>query len=518
MSTRNLVLVLGDQLDPESAAFDGFDAGRDLVWMAELPEESTHVRSHKARTALFFSAMRHFAQVLERRALPLRYLRIGEHPYFGFADALAAEIAACRPRGLVVAQPGDWRVLETLERMAAGAGLPLEVRPQRRFLLAIDAFAAWAEGRKVLRLEHFYRYMRRRHGILMAGSDPVGGTWNLDKENRKTFDRRGPGAVPAPLGFPPDALTRGAFADVERHFPDHPGSLAHFDWPVTPAQAARALDDFVGHRLPAFGPFQDALWTGEPYLYHSRLAAAMNLGLIDPRQALDAACAAYERGEAPLASVEGFVRQILGWRELVRGIYWTRMPAYAEGNHLDAEGALPDFYWTGETPMRCLAETIGQTLAYGYAHHIQRLMVTGLFALLLGVAPRRVHEWYLAVYVDAVEWVELPNVLGMSQYADGGLLGSKPYVASGKYIQRMSNYCRHCPFDPAAATGTTACPFTTLYWDFLLRHEEHFRDHPRAGMQWRNLRHLDAEEAAAIRRLARELKERLSPEAGRAGA
>jgi deoxyribodipyrimidine photolyase-related protein len=510
MGVRDLVLALGDQLDPQSLALDDFDREKDLVWMAELPEESKHVWSHKARIALFFSAMRHFAKRLEERGIPMRYLRIGAHAYSGFADALSAEIASKRPDRIVVVQPGDYRVLAQLRDATSGAGLPLEVRRNRQFLIDLDEFQNWAEGRKELRLEHFYRFMRRRMGLLMDGKDPVGGPWNFDKENRKTFGRKGPGLVPLPAAFAPDALTRAVIADVEQQFPDHPGSLAHFDWSVTPQQAKEALEDFVMRRLPAFGPYQDALWTGETYLYHSRLSAAMNLGFLDPQAVLDAAVAAYRRGAAPLASVEGFVRQIVGWREFIRGLYWTHMPDYLEANSLDAHQALPDFFWTGNTDMRCLAETIGQTLEYGYAHHIQRLMITGLFALLLGVEPRQVHAWYLAVYVDAVEWVELPNVLGMSQFADGGLMASKPYVASGKYIQRMSNYCEHCPYDPNEATGASACPFTTLYWDFLMRHEARFKDHPRAGLQWRNLNRLDAGKQAAIRRRAEALKDQLA--------
>jgi deoxyribodipyrimidine photolyase-related protein len=385
------------------------------------------------------------------------------------------------------------------------------MRRSRQFLIDLSEFQNWAEGRKGLRLEHFYRYTRRRTGVLMQGKDPEGGAWNFDKENRKTFGRRGPGVIPDPVAFPPDAVTKTAIADVQRHFPDHPGSLAHFDWPATPEQAEAALKDFVENRLPSFGPYQDALWSGETYLYHSRLSAAMNLGLLSPRAAVDAAVAAYRSGATPLASVEGFVRQIIGWREFVRGLYWTRMPEYLDMNSLNAHQPLPGFYWTGETDMRCLAETIGQTFDYGYAHHIQRLMVTGLFALLLGVEPRQVHAWYLAVYVDAVEWVELPNVLGMSQFADGGVMASKPYVATGKYIQRMSNYCGQCGYNPAEATGESACPFTTLYWDFLMRHEARFRDHPRAGLQWRNLDRLDEEKRAAIRHRAETLKAQLAP-------
>jgi deoxyribodipyrimidine photolyase-related protein len=296
-------------------------------------------------------------------------------------------------------------------------------------------------------------------------------------------------------------------ADVERHFPGHPGKLEHFDWPVTPDEAREALDDFIAHRLPHFGRWQDAMWTGQPWLYHSRLSAAMNLKLLDPRDVIAAAEAAHRAGKVPLPAAEGFIRQVLGWREYVRGIYWTQMPGYLRGNALSAEEPLPPFYWTGDTEMACLSHALRQTLDLGYAHHIQRLMVTGLYALLLGVHPRQVHEWYLAVYVDAVEWVELPNVLGMSQFADGGLMASKPYAATGKYIDRMSDYCRGCRYDPEKRTGPTACPFTTLYWDFLLRNAGRLSDNQRMSMQLRNLDRLSEADRRAIRRQAAAHKE-----------
>lgn len=506
MATRNLVIVLGDQLDPESAALGGYERSRDLVWMAEVPEEATHVWSHKARIALFLAAMRHFADALDKRRYRLRYLRLGEHEHTSFSEALRDEIGRERPERLVVVQPGDYRVLRQLSEVARAHGVELELREDRHFLIGLEEFRGWAEGRKSPRLEHFYRFMRRRTGVLMEGNNPVGGRWNLDKQNRHSFAKEGPGVLPAVRPFRADTITREVLDEVENAYPEHPGSLKHFDWPVTPREAEQALDDFVRHRLRGFGPFQDAMWTGEPFLYHSRLSAALNLKLIDPRRVIDAAVRAFDQGEAPLASVEGFVRQILGWREFVRGLYWTCMPGQLKANALRARERLPEFYWTGETEMRCLAETIVQTLDYGYAHHIQRLMVTGLFALLLGVEPRRVHEWYLAVYVDAVEWVELPNTLGMSQFADGGVVGSKPYVASGKYIQRMSDYCAGCRYDPAQATGENACPFTTLYWDFLIRHRDRFENHPRAAMQWRNLGRLNPGKRAAIARRANALR------------
>ena len=289
--------------------------------------------------------------------------------------------------------------------------------------------------------------------------------------------------------FEPDAITREVIALVEARFATHPGRLDDFAWPVTRAQALVALQRFIGERLPLFGRHQDAMWPGEPWLYHAHLGAALNLKLLRARGVVDAAVAAYRAGAAPLASVEGFVRQILGWREYVRCIYWTRMPAYAELNALDAHENLPGWYWTGDTDMACLRDAIGQTLRHGYAHHIQRLMVTGLFALMFGVQPQQVHAWYLAVYVDAVEWVELPNTLGMSQYADGGLMASKPSVATGKYIQRMSPHCQGCRDHPAQRTGDRACPFTTLYWDFLMHHQATLAGNPRMALQVKNVAH-----------------------------
>jgi deoxyribodipyrimidine photolyase-related protein len=375
-------------------------------------------------------------------------------------------------------------------------------------------------------MEYFYREQRRRHRILIEdGSDkpgrrrtgaptPVGGQWNFDAHNREAFSKEGPRDVPAPLRFEPDAITREVIALVERRFADHPGRLASFAWPLTRSDALAALHAFVAQRLPHFGRWQDAMWPNEPWLWHSQLSAAMNLKLLSPREVVDAAVAAWRSGAVPLPAAEGFVRQILGWREYVRGVYWTRMPGYVELNALDAQEPLPAFYWTGATTMACMADAIGQTLEHGYAHHIQRLMVTGLYALLLGVNPKRAHEWYLAVYVDAVEWVELPNTLGMSQAADalselGGPMASKPYIASGKYIERMSSgrCCAACRFKPGERTGERACPFTTLYWDFLMRHEQRLAANPRTVMQTRNLARVPDDERARIRQRAREIRD-----------
>lgn len=496
---RHLVIVLGDQLDHDATALQGFDPGLDVVWMAEVAEESTHVWSSKQRIAIFLSSMRHFAAEVRERGLPLRYTRLDDAGNTGsLAGELQRAVDALKPQQLVLTAPGDWRVLQALRQVATQASLPLDLRDDTHFFSTVREFAAYARGRKQLRLEYWYRELRQKHGILMEGKQPVGGQWNFDADNRESFGKQGPQDVPPPFRVVPDAITQEVIERVTQRFADHPGSLDSFAWPVTRDAALRALNAFIRQRLPLFGQFEDAMWSGEVWLWHSQLSAALNLKLLNPREVVAAAEAAYRSGNAPLAAVEGFIRQILGWREYVRGIYWTQMPGYAERNALHAQNPLPAWYWTGETHMACLREAITQTLAHGYAHHIQRLMVTGLYALLLGVQPQAVHRWYLSVYVDAVEWVELPNTLGMSQFGDGGLLGSKPYVATGKYIQRMSNHCQGCRYDPALSTGPRACPFTTLYWDFLMRHETLLRQNPRMAMQLKNLDRLAPDARAAI--------------------
>ncbi len=510
MSGGRLILILGDQLDRRSPVLAACDPKRDRLLMIEARRESQRVPSHQARSGLFLAAMRRHAAWLEGQGYGLDYVRIDQPEATGFGEGLSAAIRRHEPRQLLMLEAGEYGVQREIEQCCADNRLALEVLEDPHFLCSRAQFAAWRDGRKSLVMEHFYRYLRKDRDILMDGSEPAGGSWNFDRQNRKAFGRAGPGSVPAPPSFAPDAMTRGALDDVQRLFRDHPGRLDAFAWPVSREQALELLGDFVDYRLVGFGAYQDAMWTDQPLLYHSGLSAALNLKLLDPREVIEAAVTAYEAGRAPLASVEGFVRQILGWREYVRGVYWSEMPDYLERNGLGAELALPDLYWSGDTDMACLRSVIGQTLALGYAHHIQRLMVTGLFALLLGVRPQAVHEWYLAVYVDAVEWVEAPNTLGMSQHADGGLLASKPYAASGRYIQRMSNYCRGCRYAPERATGEDACPFTTLYWDFLHRHRERFAKHPRAAMQWRMLERLDSKELSEITKLADLLKARLT--------
>jgi deoxyribodipyrimidine photolyase-related protein len=499
---RTLVLVLGDQLDLDAAAFDGFDSEQDAVWMAEAQEESTHVWSSKQRIALFLSAMRHFAQTLREAGRHLHYRQMDDAGKSGnensLADKLLSDLAALQPQRVVMTAPGDWRVWQQLKGVVEAAGLTLELCDDRHFFTTVRDFAAHAKGRKSLRLEYFYRELRQRHGVLMQDGQPAGGQWNFDADNRESFGAKGPGLLPPRATFEPDAVTREVIALVNTRFAQHPGTLDSFAWPVTREHALQALQRFIEERLPLFGRYEDALWPGEPWLYHSHLSAALNLKLLTAREVVLAAEAAYDRGHAPLQSAEGFIRQILGWREYVRGIYWTQMPSYVERNALDAQQDLPAWFWTGKTDMACLKDAITQTLEHGYAHHIQRLMVTGLYALLLGVRPQQVHAWYLAVYVDAVEWVELPNTLGMSQYGDGGLMASKPYVATGKYIQRMGGPCKGCRYDPALREGERACPYTTLYWDFLMRHQPLLSKNARMALQVKNIERMTDSQREAV--------------------
>ena len=359
------------------------------------------------------------------------------------------------------------------------------IRRDDRFLSSIEEFADWAAGRKALRMEYFYREMRKKTGILMTDGKPIGGQWNFDQDNRERL----PDDIEAPprLMFEPDDITREVLDLVETRFGDHFGDLKPFWLAVTREQALQALDHFIEDCLPDFGRYQDAMREGAPLLFHSVLSPYLNTGLLLPGEVCGAAEEAYRDGRVPLNAAEGFIRQILGWREYVRDLYWLKMPAYKEANTFDASRPLPEFYWTGETDMNCLRQVISETRANAYAHHIQRLMVTGNFALLAGLSPEEVNAWYMIVYADAFEWAELPNTHGMALFADGGVIASKPYAASGAYIDRMSDYCRSCRFDVKKKAGPDACPFNYLYWDFLIRSRDLLCGNPRLGMIYKTL-------------------------------
>jgi deoxyribodipyrimidine photolyase-related protein len=512
-AAARLRLVLGDQLQADSPQLAQLDPARDRVVMIEAPGEATHVWSHKARIALFLAAMRHYAAELRERCVPLDYLALDDPDCAATPDLvgrLRRHLARSGARELVIVEPGEVRLEEALRRLAADTGVALTILPDTHFVCSRDGFAAWARGKRELRMEYFYRWQRKARRVLLADDgEPEGGRWNFDADNRSGFPKTGPGAIPPPAFFVPDAVTRDVCALVEARFPGHPGTLARFGWPVTRAQALHALQVFIDTRLPDFGRFQDAMWTGTPFGWHALLSTSLNLKLLDPREVIAAAEAAYRAGRAPLASVEGFIRQVLGWREFIRGAYWHFMPALAQANHYGHARALPAWYWTGDTQMACMRECIGQTLEHGYAHHIQRLMVTGQFALLAQIDPQQVAAWYLAVYVDAVEWVELPNVAGMTLYADGGRFTSKPYVASGQYIKRMSNYCGRCRYRPQERAGDDACPFTVLFWHFLATHERELLASPRTTLMARNVARLTRTERAAITLRAQQMLQQL---------
>ncbi|MFB9970352.1 cryptochrome/photolyase family protein [Pseudoroseomonas cervicalis] len=508
-----LRIILGDQCSRGLSALRDLDRARDVVLSMEVAEETGTVPHHRQKIALIFSMLRHFHAALVARGVRAEHIRLDDPENSGsFTGEVLRAVRRHRASRIIATHPGEWRVAEAMRGWEAAAGIPVEIREDDRFLCTRAEFARWAGGRRQLRMEYFYREMRQRHRLLLEpDGTPTGGQWNYDAENRK---RLPPGESPPPVPrFAPDAITREVLELVARRFPRRYGGLESFGWPVTARDAGVALRDFLAHRLPRFGDYQDAMAAGEPVLYHSLVSPALNGGLLDPLEVCQAAEAEYRAGRAPLNAVEGFIRQILGWREYVRGLYWLRMPGYAEGNALEAKRPLPEFYWSAETDMACLRHTLAQTRDHAHAHHIQRLMVAGNFALLAGIDPAAVNAWYLAVYLDAYEWVQLPNTHGMALFADGGVMASKPYAASGAYIHRMSDYCGQCRHDVRRAEGKGACPFNFLYWDFIARHAERWRGNARMALPLRNLERMPPERLATLRAQAARFLESLPPAA-----
>lgn len=480
---KTLVPVLGDQLTPTLSSLRDADPADTVVLMMEVGDETTYVRHHKQKIAYILSAMRHHAKALTKAGWAVDYVRLDDPDNSGsFTGEIARAVERHAPERIVVTEAGEWRVAAMLESWETIFGMPVEICPDDRFVATHAEFDAWASERKQLTMEFFYRDMRRKTGLLMDGKKPVGDRWNFDKENRKPA--KADLFMPQPHVFKPDAITKDVLALVAERFADHPGTLDGFAYAVTAKDAEKQAAYFLAKALPQFGDYEDAMLTGERYLWHSILSPYINSGLLDPLDLCRRAEAEYRAGRAPLNSVEGYIRQIIGWREYMRGIYWREGPDYVTRNFLNHKRKLPGWYWTGDTDMHCLKEAIGQTLETAHAHHIQRLMVTGNFALLIGADPAEVHRWYLEVYVDAYEWVELPNTLGMSQFGDGGLLGSKPYISSGAYIDRMSDYCGQCRYDVKKRVGEDACPYNALYWDFLARHEGKLGDNQRLRMPY----------------------------------
>lgn len=481
-----LCIIFGDQLTETLAALSHVRTGIDTVLMMEVAHEATSVGHHKQKIALIFSAMRHFAEALRAAGHRVRYVQLTDQDNTGsFTGELARALASDQYDGVILTEPSEWRVLEMVRGWETAFGIPVRVFDDNRFFASTADFARWANGRTTLTMEFFYRPLRQRTGLLMDGAKPAGGAWNFDADNRKSLPKS---LHPRPRPhLPRDAMTQDVLALVQHHFAGHFGTLDDFNWPVTRAQALACLDDFILYDLPLFGDYQDAMRSGEPFVFHSLLSPALNTGLLTPLEVCRAAELAWQRGMVPLNAAEGFIRQILGWREYVRGLYWHVMPDYPAGNFLDAKRPIPDFYWTGDTDMHCMANAIGDTIRHAYSHHIQRLMITGNFALLAGILPADVEEWYLAVYADAFDWVELPNTHGMALFADGGIMGTKPYAASGAYINRMSDFCKDCRYDVKEKIGPDACPFNYLYWDFLIRNEDKLSRNPRMTMPYRTL-------------------------------
>ena len=500
---HTLRLWLGDQLDllhPWAQA--EADAGRLHVLM-EIRQETDYVLHHAQKILTVFAAMRRFAQALRERGHRVHYLRIGNrHNRQDLIANLEALAAACGARSVDLQPPDEWRLERQLRQWQARTPLRLQWAGNEHFYTERDTLSQRFGSQGPWRMELYYREMRRRHRVLLdAQGQPEGGRWNFDADNRAAWR----GEPAAPPDRRPRHDLRELWAEIQAAGVASfgaPAAEAH-RWPLDRAEALDLLAHFITDALPHFGRFQDALSDAEPRLFHALLSSALNLKLLRPQELVSAVEQAWRAGRVPIQAAEGFIRQILGWREYVRGVYWARMPGYESLNALGHERPLPAWFWTGRTQMRCLAVAIQASLQQAYAHHIQRLMVIGNFALLAGLAPPAVHAWYLGVYVDAFEWVELPNTLGMSQFSDGGLLATKPYTASAAYLQRMGDHCKRCPYDPKRKTGRNACPFNSLYWDFHLRHAERLRHNPRLAMVYRQLDTQDAESRAAVQAQAR---------------
>lgn len=499
-----LVLVLGDQLSLGLSALQKADRADDVLVMAEVAEETDYVRHHPKKIALIFAAMRKFAARLKEEGWDVRYSQLDDTENAGsIVGELLRRAEETGASEVLITEPGEWRLIDKLKH----APIKTHILQDDRFIASHQEFEAWAEGRKQLRMEYFYREMRRKTGLLMDGEKPVGGKWNFDHENRKPApDDVGFGG---PMQFTPDETVEEVLALVEARFGNHFGDLRPFWFATTEGEARRALSHFVSKALPKFGDYQDAMLADNRFLYHAVISAYINIGLLDPLEVCEKVAEAYAAGDVPINAAEGFIRQIIGWREYMRGIYFLKGPKYVQGNALAHSRDLPEFYWGGETKMRCLEKAVEQTAAEAYAHHIQRLMITGNFALLAGVDPHQVHAWYLAVYMDAFEWVEAPNTVGMSQFADGGVIASKPYVSSGAYINRMSDYCKSCAYSVSTKTGEGACPFNLLYWHFLDRHRGRFKDNARMGNMYRTWDRMDADRRETVIAEASDFLERL---------
>ncbi len=477
---KSLRIILADHLSERLSSLEGMTL-EDQVFMCEYIGGPGQVPHHPQKIAFLLAAMRHFAEDLRKKGIAVHYVSLDDPQNTRILrHELDRVVKELTPKKVIVTEPGEYALKKDMESWSNAWSIPVDILSDTRFLCSLDDFQKWAKDKTQLRMEYFYREMRKKYHILMdKKGQPIGGSWNYDKENR--VPPSGTENYPERIAHAYSPIVTDVLELVAKEFPDHFGTLTSFRYAVTRAQALEELEDFVQRILPDFGHSQDAMVRGHSYLNHSLLSAYLNAGLLDPLEVCEKAQTAYNQGKAPLNSVEGFIRQILGWREYIRGIYWLKMPDYADLNYFKTTTPLPKMYWGGETHMACISEVVAQTRDHAYSHHIQRLMVTGNFALLAGLNVKEVQEWYLAVYSDAHEWVEMPNTLGMALFGDGGIVASKPYAASGKYINKMSNFCKGCFYDPQDTLGEKACPFNALYWSFLARNREKLQNIPRLG-------------------------------------
>ena len=506
-----LRLVLGDQLNPLHSWFS--EVRQDVVYvLMEVRSETDYVRHHAQKVLAIFAAMRDFSDQLKALGHRVRYVRIDDlsnrQSITANLDALMAHYeAAC----VQYQSPDEWRLDQEMKVWSASCPVPVHMVESEHFLTARGDASKWFSGKKQWLMESFYRQQRRLHGVLMTPEGkPEGGQWNFDANNRKPW----PGQPAAPVDARPvhdhSALWLSIQAAGVQTMGESQAQAQAFRWPLNRTEALAQLDHFMVQGLPFFGEYQDAISRHSWHLFHSLLSFALNTKMIHPREVLERSEMAWRQGQAPLHAAEGFIRQIMGWREYVRGVYWERMPDYTTNNQLNHHRPLPDWFWTGKTHMACLSSAIAQSLEQAYAHHIQRLMVIGNFALLAGLDPKALHQWYLGIYIDAFEWVEAPNTLGMSQWADGGQLATKPYVSSAAYLQRMGDHCQGCTYKPKVRTGDKACPFNALYWDFFDRHRAHFKNNPRLGVVYHQLQRMAPDSLSLIKQQAQEHLARLS--------
>lgn len=508
---KSIRFLFKDHLNVDISSLQKLNPKDDLIFICEVMEDFCYIKHHKKKIAFWLSCMRNFAQELKQKNYQVLYKKLDDidNSQF-FLSELQKAIDFYQPEKIILTYPSEYYLLKSVEGWQKKISIPIEILEDNRFLCNTKRFEKWAKTRRSLTMEFFYREMRKDFNILMNGREPLGGAWNFDQANRKTYHKNI--VIQEACFFEKNIITSEVLELVSQKFSDHFGDLEPFYFATTRIEALEALHHFIEHRLSDFGTYQDVMIESEPWMNHSHLSFYLNNGLLMPWDVILAVEKAYHKHNLPINSVEGFIRQIAGWREYVHGIYWLKMPQYVEENFLQAQRTLPEFYWTAKTKMNCIQQCVKETQNNAYAHHIQRLMVLGNFALLIGVHPKELNEWFWIVYADAYEWVELPNVSGMTLFADGGYLATKPYASSGAYIQKMSNYCIKCSYDVKQKRGDSACPFNYLYWNFLMTHYEKLKSNHRLNMPYKTLDKMSHEQKEIILKEAKKFIESCSNE------